>query len=167
MTTPDGPIRLVTVVSPADFDVLGGLFREYIDSLGFPLTFQDVDRELAQLAREYGPPTGRAFIAMVGPAAAGAVGVRRFDDASAEIKRMYVRADYRGRGLGRALAEAAVQAAGDLGYRRILLDSVRSMERALSVYRKLGFQEIGPYRDNPLADAVYMERSAWLRAPES
>lgn len=162
MTPTDGPTRLVIASDPADFVVLGTLFREYIDSLGFPLTFQDVDREMAQLASRYGPPSGRAFIVMIGPVPAGVVGVRRFNETSAEIKRMYVRPPFRGRGFGRALAEAAVQAAAELGYQRVLLDSRRSMKAALSVYRNLGFQETAPYRDNPLPDAVYMEMTARL-----
>lgn len=167
MSPTDGPFRLVIATDAHDFAVVGLLFREYIDSLGFPLTFQDVDRELAELPTEYGPPTGRAFLAMAGSDPAGAVGVRRFDATAAEIKRMYVRPPFRGLGLGRLLAEAAVRAAGDLGYPRVLLDTRGSMTAALSVYRTLGFQEIAPYRDNPLPDAVFMERTARLTSPES
>lgn len=90
--------------------------------------------------------------------AAGIVGVRRFDEDAAEIKRMFVRPSFRGLGLGRMLAEAAVAGAAELGYRRILLDSIRSMTGALAIYGALGFAEIPAYRHNPRPDAVFMAR---------
>lgn len=151
--------RLTVVDSPAAFAALAALIRDYVASLGFPLTFQDVERELSDLPSQYGPPSGRAFLVRVDTRIAGGIAVRRFDDGSAELKRMYVRPEFRGLGLGRRLAEAAVEAAAELGYRRILLDTLASMETAVAIYRTLGFQTIGAYRDNPLAGAIFMERS--------
>lgn len=143
-----------------DWRAVDRLMREYVASLPFPLDFQDVDRELAELRDEYGPPGGVALLARVAGHArdVGTVGLRRFGDAGAgdaELKRMYVRPEARGTGAGRALAEAAVAHARALGYRRLLLDTVRSMTVATALYESLGFREIPPYRHNPLPDAAY------------
>ncbi len=152
---------LERVRDPSAWAALRNLFGEYVASLGFPLTFQDVERELAEIETEYGPPHGRAWLAKPdGPTAgsiAGGVGLRRFDEDSGEIKRMYVRPAYRGTGLGAQLAQACVDAAREIGYRRVLLDTIASMESALRIYRSLGFVQTGPYRYNPLPDAIYME----------
>lgn len=150
------PVGLAVVSAPHEFDTFLILVREYVDSLGFPLTFQDLDREIAEVRTEYGPPAGRAWIATAGDEPAGAVGLRRFAPDAAEIKRMFVRPAHRGRGIGRMLAQAAVDAAREIGYRRVLLDTVASMTGAIGIYRSLGFTEIEPYRHNPRADAVYM-----------
>ena len=132
------------------------LIRAYLAALPFEIDFQDLDRELADLPVEYGPPTGAAFVAVdqLGEAV-GVVGVRRFGEGDAELKRMYVDPAGRGTGAGRALAAAAVEAARALGYRRVLLDTVASMEAAIATYEALGFVEIEPYRHNPLPDARY------------
>ena len=141
------------VVSDDQWARADALIREYTDSLGFDLCFQDVERELAELRTEYGPPTGGAFLADD----MGFVGVRRFAGDVAELKRMYVAPAARGRGLGRALAEAAVEEARRLGYRRLRLDTLATMEAAVALYRSLGFVDIEPYRENPIAGARYFE----------
>ena len=132
------------------------LIRAYLAELPFEIDFQDLDRELAELPVEYGPPTGAAFVAVdqLGEAI-GVVGIRRFADGDAELKRMYVMPGARGTGAGRALAVAAVDAARGLGYRRLLLDTVASMEAAIATYEGLGFVATEPYRHNPLPDARY------------
>lgn len=141
------------VVTDDQWALADRLIREYMDSLGFDLCFQDVERELAELRTQYGPPTGGAFLA----GDVGFVGVRRFGDDMGELKRMYVAPSARGRGLGRALAEAAVEEARRLGYRRLRLDTLATMEAAVALYRSLGFVDIEPYRPNPIADARYLE----------
>jgi GNAT superfamily N-acetyltransferase len=143
--------------TPAQWTEVDLLIREYLASLPFEIDFQDLDRELAELPVEYGPPVGVALLARDGEggAALGVVGIRRFAEGDAELKRMYVRPDGRGRGAGRALAAAAVESARLLGYRRVLLDTVASMTTAIAVYEALGFAEIGAYRHNPLPDARY------------
>ena len=132
------------------------LIRAYLAELPFEIDVQDLDRELAELPTEYGPPTGAAFVAVdsLGEAV-GVVGVRRFADGEAELKRMYVDPAARGTGAGRALADAAVEAARGLGYRRVLLDTVAWMEAAIATYERLGFVGVEPYRHNPLADARF------------
>jgi putative acetyltransferase len=142
--------------SAADWADAERLIRAYLDELPFPIDFQDLDRELAHLAREYGPPEGAAVLARaVDGSAVGFVGVRRFAEGDGELKRMYVAPTARGTGAGRTLATAAVEAARELGYRRLLLDTVSSMTIAIAVYESLGFAQIGPYRHNPLPDARF------------
>ncbi|HVL90507.1 MAG TPA: GNAT family N-acetyltransferase [Actinomycetota bacterium] len=148
--------RLTIATTPRHFEIFTELAREYVASLDFPLTFQDFEREIAGAAAEYGPPGGRAWIAFAGDEPAGIVGLRAFAADTAEIKRMFVRPAHRGIGAGRLLAAAAVGGARVLGYRRIVLDSIRAMTAALAIYRSLGFVEIEPYRYNPRPDAVYM-----------
>jgi GNAT superfamily N-acetyltransferase len=146
---------VVAASTPEGWQAVDRLVRAYLDELPFPIDFQDLDRELAELTVEYGPPLGAALLAVVGDEAVGVVGVRRFSDDEAELKRMYVAPSARGSGTGRALAAAAVDAARVLGYRRLLLDTVASMTAAIATYTGLGFGEIAPYRHNPLPDARY------------
>ncbi len=143
--------------SPAQWTEVDGLIRAYLAELPFEIDFQDLDRELAELPLEYGPPTGVALLVRDadGGAAFGVVGVRRFDEGEAELKRMYVHPSGRGRGAGGALASAAVRAAEALGYRRLLLDTVASMTAAIATYERLGFVAVEPYRHNPMPDARY------------
>jgi ribosomal protein S18 acetylase RimI-like enzyme len=136
------------------------LFRAYVASLDFALDFQDVDRELRALPGPYAPPDGVILLAEVDGTAVGVVALKPLDeDGVCEMKRLFVRPDRRGRGLGRALGEAVLDAARHRGYDVMRLDTVASMTAARALYRSLGFEERPPYYDNPLDDVVYMERS--------
>jgi GNAT superfamily N-acetyltransferase len=138
-----------------DYRAVSGLFREYLASLPFEIDFQDVDVDVEQPRSMYAPPDGCAFLGVVDDECVGVVGVRRFDDSSCELKRMYVRPASRGAGLGRALGQAAIAAARDLGYHRMLLDTVESMRAANALYESLGFDSISAYRHNPLPGDRY------------
>jgi putative acetyltransferase len=129
------------------------LFREYAAALPFALDFQDFDREVAELPGAYAPPRGALLLAR----AAGCVGLRPIDQTTCELKRLYVRPSARGTGLGRRLAEAAIAHARRLGYARIRLDTVPGMDSAQSLYERLGFREIAPYRPNPIPGARFLE----------
>ncbi|MDP9268279.1 MAG: GNAT family N-acetyltransferase [Acidobacteriota bacterium] len=141
------------------------LFLEYGASLGFSLCFQSFDQELAGLPGDYAPPAGRLLLAEVGGKPAGCVALHRLGETCAgkrellcEMKRLYVRPDFRGQQLGRRLVEEAVRAARGIGYKKMRLDTVEPvMGHALALYRELGFREIAPYRENPIAGALYME----------
>ena len=134
------------------------LFNEYAESLGFSLCFQSFEVELAQLPWEYAPPAGRLLLARSGAAAAGCVAMHKLEEGICEMKRLYVRPQFRGTGLGRRLAEQIMAQAREIGYGRMRLDTVVSvMGRAVELYRALGFREIRPYRDNPIPSALYME----------
>jgi putative acetyltransferase len=144
--------------SPAQILLARELFLEYAESLGFSLCFQNFDRELAGLPGEYAPPEGRLLLAEYEGRLAGCVALHALDAGVCEMKRLYLRPQFRGHGLGRALAERIIAEARQIGYRRMRLDTVEPvMKDAVAMYRKLGFVEIDAYCANPMAGAVYME----------
>ncbi len=149
-------LEIRSAVTDDDYETVSELVAEYLRSLDFTVDFQDVDREVQGPRTVYGSPDGRALLAFVDATPAGVVGVTRFDPASCELKRMYVRPAYRKRGLGRLLAEAAIGAAREVGYREMLLDTVESLHAANALYESLGFRDIPAYRHNPRPDARYL-----------
>jgi len=134
------------------------LFLEYGQSLGFSLCFQNFDKELAELPGDYAPPDGRLLLATFEGELAGCVALHKLDLEICEMKRLYLRPKFRGKGLGRVLAEATIAEARKIGHKRMRLDTVEPvMKDAVGLYRKLGFREIAPYRANPMAGTLYME----------
>jgi putative acetyltransferase len=134
------------------------LFLEYAKSLGFSLCFQDFDKELAELPGDYAPPDGRLLLAEFEGTLAGCVALHKLEQHICEMKRLYLRPSFRGKGLGRMLAETIIAEARSLGYRHLRLDTVEPvMKDAVAMYRRFGFREIAPYRSNPMAGAMYME----------
>jgi putative acetyltransferase len=140
----------------SDLDDVRGLLREYAASLAFDLDFQGFDRELATLPGAYDAPHGALLGARAGGTLAGCVALRRIDDERGELKRLYVRPDERRTGLGLALAEAAIDEARRLGYRRILLDTSPGMEKAQALYERLGFVDTQPYTQNPVPGTRFL-----------
>jgi len=151
------PIEIVPVADDADLEAARALLREYARGIGFDLAFQRFDEELADLRQAYAPPGGCLLLAKRQGAAVGCVAVRRLDEPTCELKRMFVPAGLRGLGLGRMLIDAALAAARGMGYRRVRLDTVPSMSAAIALYRSLGFVDIAPYRHNPQPGALFME----------
>ncbi len=134
------------------------LFLEYAESLGFSLCFQNFDQELAGLPGDYASPDGRLLLAEYDGQLAGCAALHKLEPDTCEMKRLYLRARFRGKGLGRALAETIIAEARAIGYRRMRLDTVEPvMKDAVAMYRRLGFKEIAPYRANPIEGALYME----------
>jgi ribosomal protein S18 acetylase RimI-like enzyme len=140
-----------------DIRTVRELFLEYASSLGVDLSYQGFDRELAALPGDYAAPSGTLLLLGSGPRTMGCVAVRRFAPGICEMKRLYVREEFRGRQLGRALAEAAVSWARRAGYRRMRLDTLPSMQGAQELYRRLGFVEIESYRFSPVPGTRFME----------
>jgi len=139
------------------FEAVRFLFKKYADALDFDLDFQDFDQELDTLPGTYGPPGGTLLLAEVNGQPVGCVGVRPFENDICEMKRLYVEPDARGLQVGRRLARASIQAARQMGYRTMRLDTVGSMGEAIVLYRSLGFQQISAYRLNPIPSAQYFE----------
>jgi GNAT superfamily N-acetyltransferase len=122
------------------------------------LCFQNFEQELAGLPGHYAPPDGRLLLAEYEGQLAGCVALHAWEPGICEMKRLYLRPSFRGKGLGRVLAEAIITEARNIGYQRMRLDTIEPiMKDAVEMYRKLGFREIAPYRPNPIAGAMYME----------
>ena len=134
--------------SGPDADAVRDLFLEYGESLGFNTCFGGFEQELVTLPGDYAPPRGALILAKEGGERAGCVALRELDAASCEMKRLYVRPRFRGRGVGRRLAEAALARARATGYRRVCLDTLPNMLEARRLYGSLGFQRCEPYYDN-------------------
>ena len=147
---------MIASAGPADVAVVRRLFQEYWDSFGFTPCFQGFDREVAGLPGDYAPPGGRLGIARVEGEVAGCVALRRFDEARCEAKRLYVRAAFRGRGLGRELLRWVIDEARAAGYRELVGDTMPVMEQALEMYDRAGFERTGPYSDHPTPGAIYL-----------
>jgi ribosomal protein S18 acetylase RimI-like enzyme len=141
---------------PQDRAAVESLFGEYVSSLAEDISFQNVEGELAGLPGKYARPGGVVLIAWDGDSPAGAVAYRMFEPGICEMKRLYVRPAFRGRGLARDLANELIEDARARGYRTMLLDTLASMQAARSLYRDLGFVPVEPYYGNPLPGVMYM-----------
>ncbi len=174
-------VVLLTPDEAHELDAARAIVREYAESLGIDLTFQNLEEELAQLPGEYAEPRGSLLLALVDVDAAramrnaptlqrangtvahvaGCCALRPLDSAdhvnAAEMKRLFVRPGFRGLGLGRQLVEAALDAARSAGYACVLLDTLNDMESARALYEELGFTEVAPYYHNPIPGAHYLK----------
>jgi putative membrane protein len=155
---PERLIRIRPAYTDSDIQVTRELFVEYGQSLGFSLCFQNFDLEFATLPGKYAPPRGRLLLAEVDGRAAGCIALRPLEEGVCEMKRLYVRPEFRGLGLGRQLAETVIAEAKEIGYFAMRLDTVEDkMQSAVALYRALGFHEIGPYTTNPVPGAKFMQ----------
>jgi putative acetyltransferase len=150
--------EIIGVQSQQDIDTTRELFKEYEGWLGINLCFQNFEKELANLPGEYVPPDGRLLLAFENNKVAGCIALRRIGEDVCEMKRLFVRSDFRGKGLGRKLVDAITAEAKEIGYQKIRLDTLPpKMNQAIALYRSLGFREIEPYYPNPVPGAKFME----------
>ncbi len=158
---PDLPYRIGPASTADDIAAATRLFREYAASLPVDLAYQDFETELAGLPGKYAPPAGALLIARDGKGTALAcVALRAMaDPGRCEMKRLYVAPSGRGLGLGRAMAEAICAEAARLGYREICLDTLPSMADAQALYARMGFVDIAPYYDTPVAGTRFLARA--------
>ena len=150
-------MEVVRATSAEDVERARALFGEYERSLGIDLCFQGFEQELAGLPGAYAPPRGRLLFAVEGDRLAGCVALRPLGDDVCEMKRLYVRPEFRSRRAGRLLATTVIREARAIGYARMRLDTLPSMEEAIGLYRTLGFVEIAPYTPNPVPGALFLE----------
>jgi ribosomal protein S18 acetylase RimI-like enzyme len=137
--------------------IVRNLFREYASDIGVDLCFQGFEQELAELPGRYAPPDGRLLLALENGEPAGCVALRKIGDGVCEMKRLYVRPNFRRTGLGRKLAETVIGSARHIGYARMCLDTLDSMKPAIALYESLGFERTAPYCHNPIGNAVFMD----------
>jgi GNAT superfamily N-acetyltransferase len=151
------PLKILFVETAEEVENARTLFVEYAKSLNFSLCFQGFDEELANLPGEYRPPLGRLLLAYCEGKLAGCGALRKFDGAVCEMKRLFVRPEFRGKGIGRILAEKIISEARAAHYELMRLDTVTTMKEAIALYNSLGFTSTVPYRFNPMPETLYME----------
>ena len=143
--------------SPGDVAIVRQLWREYWESIGLPMDFQGFDAELQGLPGAYGADGGALLLAMDKGEPAGTIAFRRLDLRSGEVKRLYLRSQFRGRGLGRRLLEAVIEQATAVRYECLYADTLPSMMEALSLYQRIGFERVEAYSDTPTPGAIYLK----------
>ncbi|MEM8890988.1 MAG: GNAT family N-acetyltransferase [Bacteroidota bacterium] len=142
------------------FEIAKHLFKEYAEELGIDLSFQNFAKELEEVEHEYAPPHGALFLAFVEQKEAIACfAIRNWEREICELKRMYIRKAFRGQGLGKVLLKKSIEQAEKLGYHKMRLDTLPSMQAAIKLYESMGFVEIEAYRFNPIPGTKYFEKS--------
>jgi len=151
-------ITYLIAKSETDYETGKALFQEYAQSLTVDLCFQNFSTELETIADQYNLPAGGLYLAFYNGLPAGCAAIRKLDDETAELKRMFVKDDYRGHKIGVKLLQLAIDLAKQLGYNKLRLDTLVDMVKAQQLYKSFGFYEIPAYRFNPLGGTIYMEK---------
>jgi ribosomal protein S18 acetylase RimI-like enzyme len=157
---PQAAFAIVPVRTPSDLADVIALFTAYASSLSIDLAYQDFADEMAAMPGKYAPPKGELLLARGADGQPlGCVGLRPLDaPGCCEMKRLYVAPEGRGLGVGRALAEEIISAAKRIGYREMRLDTLPEMDKAIAIYRTLGFVSIAPYYDTPIAGTLFLAK---------
>lgn len=152
-------MKILQAESFEEIEAARRLFREYEAWLDVDLCFQSFEDELKNLPGKYAAPTGRLFLAFADEKIAGCIALRKIDDETCEMKRLFVREDFRGSGAGKKLIEKLIAEAREIGYKRMLLDTLPDkMPKAVALYGLYGFRQIAPYYDNPHKETLFMEK---------
>ncbi|HEX8735080.1 MAG TPA: GNAT family N-acetyltransferase [Pyrinomonadaceae bacterium] len=152
-------IEIIQAETPDEIEQARVLFREYETWLGMSLCFQNFEEEVAGLPGRYAKPDGRLFLALVDENPAGCIALRKLEGDVCEMKRLFVRQDFRGRKIGNILIEKLIAEAEAIGYQKMRLDTYPpKMAQAVRLYESHGFREIPPYYHNPYGEVVFMEK---------
>lgn len=152
-------IEIFQAETSAQIEAAKTLLREYETWFELKLCFQNFDQEVAALPGKYVPPEGRLLLASIEEKLAGCIALRKLDDDVCEMKRLFVRKDFRGLKIGHLLIEKIIAEARAIGYRKMRLDTYPpKMAKAARLYESHGFREISPYYHNPLGETLYMEK---------
>jgi GNAT superfamily N-acetyltransferase len=146
-----------SAVGSGDLTAVRELWREYWKSIGLQDDFQGFSEELAGLPGKYGAEGGALLLALDRDTAAGTIALRRLNDRAGEVKRLYLRPEFRGRGLGRCLLETMIETARTLGYETLYGDTLPSMRDALSLYERIGFEKVDAYSADPTPGAIFLK----------
>ncbi len=151
-------IEIIRVETPEQIEETRQIFREYEVWLNLDLCFQGFEQELADLPGKYAPPEGRLFLALAAGKVAGSVALRKLEDGICEMKRLFVRDQFRGQKIGIGLLEKIIAEASEIGFSRLRLDTYPpKMGKAVQLYESYGFQQIEPYYHNPFGETLFME----------
>ena len=151
-------ILYVRPATGADMPHVREMLREYVEWIGLDLAFQEIDAELSGLPGEYAPPRGALFVAVEGERHLGMIALRPLDGSIAEMKRLYVRPEARGRGLARRLIARLCDEGKRLNYTELRLDTLPKMGEAQALYETYGFVDIEPYYETPIAGTRFMAK---------
>lgn len=151
------PIKIITASSPVDFAAGAALISSYAQEFYDILCLQNINQELQELSQRYSPPSSQFFLLKEAESPVACVILKRFSADAVELKRMYIKKEARGRSYSKLLLNHAIEVAKNLGYRRMLLDTVPAMTTAIQLYEKFGFQRRDAYYDSPLSDAFFYE----------
>ncbi|MCP4176822.1 MAG: GNAT family N-acetyltransferase [bacterium] len=150
--------NIIIAKSESEYNQAKMLFREYEKDIGIDLSYQNFKEEIENIVEKYSRPFGGILLVKsLNGILLGCTAIRKFNDESGELKRMFVKKSWRGTGIGKSLLEASIKLARELGYKKVKLDTLSSMQSAIRLYKKLGFNEIEPYIFNPDSDALYFE----------
>jgi len=152
--------KFISAKTKHDFQAAKQLIIEYANSLGCSPCLKNIERELAAFPKPFAPPNGELILANIDHIPMGVIGIRKISGDACEMARLYVKPPFRSMGIGKLLAQKGIEAGAALGCRTIRLYTLPTMTRALAMYRALGFTEIPPYSEHPIAGAVYMQHTA-------
>lgn len=157
-------MKIELIEAYAHKDNVNSLFQEYTDMLiacdnDFKeyLNKQNYDNELEHLESKYGHPYGRLYLALCDNELAGCIGLRKLDNDNCEMKRLYVKPEFRGKKIGNILVTKIIEDAKIIGYKHILLDTFPFLETAIKLYKNLGFYEIESYNNSPMDNLIYLK----------
>jgi putative acetyltransferase len=154
-------VKYIIATSVQEYEEAKKLFTEYATWLNIDLCFQNFAKELDEIEKMYAADSGGIFLCFDADKYIGCSAIRRIDDMSCELKRMWVQQNYQGKGIGEELLKKCIELAKQLNYKTIRLDTLSRLQPAIQLYKKYGFEETSSYYNNPNPDVVYMKKELY------